>query len=64
VPVVYLGVVPLPVLIGPDKGLKELLETVHYWLNMLLLACVIAHVAAALKHAFVDRDEIFKRMLP
>lgn len=64
VPVVYLGVVPLPVLIGPDKELKEVLEGVHYWLNMTLLACVIVHVAAALKHAFVDRDEIFKRMLP
>jgi cytochrome b561 len=64
VPVVYLGVLPLPVLIDPNPEWKESLEAVHYWLNMGLLAAVILHAAAALKHQFIDRDGVLKRMLP
>lgn len=64
VPVVYLGVIPLPVFIAPDPKLKELLKAVHYALNMSLLVVVGLHVLAALKHHFIDRDSIFKRILP
>ncbi|QDZ30375.1 cytochrome b [Noviherbaspirillum sp. UKPF54] len=64
VPVVYLGVLPLPVLIEPDPALKPLLKQVHYALNMAMLAAVALHVAAALKHQFIDRDGVLKRMLP
>jgi cytochrome b561 len=64
VPVVYLGIIPLPVFIGPDPELKVILKQVHYVLNMTLLAAVILHVAAALKHQFIDRDDVLKRMLP
>jgi cytochrome b561 len=64
VPVIYLGVVPLPVLIEPDRELKEVLKQLHYALNFTLLAAFILHVIAALKHHFIDRDGVFKRMLP
>jgi cytochrome b561 len=64
VPVVYLGVVPLPVLIGPNPALKPLLKETHFWLNMILAGGVGLHVLAALKHHFVDRDGILQRMLP
>jgi cytochrome b561 len=64
VPVVYLGVLPLPVLIEADAALKPVLKQVHYALNTTLLACVVVHVLAALKHQFIDRDGVFKRMLP
>lgn len=64
VPVVYLGVLPLPVLIGADPELKPVLKLAHYALNMLMLGCVGLHVAAALKHLIIDKDGIFKRMLP
>jgi cytochrome b561 len=64
VPVVYLGIVPLPVLIEPNQEWKAVLKQVHYVLNMTLLACVILHVLAALKHHFIDRDGVLKRMLP
>jgi cytochrome b561 len=64
VPVVYLGLFQLPVLIDPNPELKAVLKLVHYLLNMTLLACVCLHVLAALKHHFIDRDEIMKRMLP
>jgi cytochrome b561 len=64
VPVVYLGILPLPVLIAPDPHLKALLRETHYVLNMTLLALFCLHVLAALKHLFIDRDRLFQRMLP
>ncbi|GGC79233.1 cytochrome b [Undibacterium terreum] len=64
VPVVYLGLFPLPVLIDPNPEWKPVLKAVHYWLNVTLLASVILHVLGALKHHFIDQDGIFKRMMP
>lgn len=64
VPVVYLGVIPLPVLIEADPELKPLLKQVHYVLNMVLLGGFVLHVLAALKHQLIDRDGVLKRMLP
>ena len=61
---VYFGVLPLPDLIGKDKALGDALQEVHEMLNYGLLALVSAHVAAALKHQFIDRDGILARMLP
>lgn len=64
VPVVYLGLVQLPDLVGKDKGLGDTLEEVHEMLNFGLLALVGMHIAAALKHHFFDRDTTLLRMLP
>lgn len=64
VPVVYLKLVTLPSLIGPDPELKAILKTVHYVLVMTMAGAVVAHALAALKHHFIDRDITLKRMLP
>ena len=64
VPVVYLGLIPLPVLIEANEVWKPILKQVHYALNMTLLACVVLHVGAAFKHLVIDRDGVFRRMLP
>ena len=64
VPVVYLGVLPLPVLFDADPALKPVLRSVHYWLDMTLAAVVLMHIGAALKHHFVDRDGLLARMSP
>jgi cytochrome b561 len=37
---------------------------VHQVLNFTMAALVITHVAAALKHYLVDRDEVLGRMIP
>jgi cytochrome b561 len=63
-PVVYLGVLPLPVLIDPDPQLKQLLVTLHHLLAWILLVLLVVHVAAALKHRLVDHDGVLERMLP
>ena len=64
VPVVLFGVLPIPALFGPDAALKALFKTLHYVLNMSLLAGVCLHIGAALKHQFIERDNILRRMLP
>lgn len=61
---VLFGLLPLPDLLSKDKELGEVLETVHWALNMVLAALVAGHVAAALKHHFVDKDDVMTRMLP
>ena len=64
VPVVYLGLVQLPDLIGADKALAKTLKLVHQTLNYTLAVTVTVHTLAALKHQFVDRDGVLARMLP
>ncbi len=61
---VWFGVLPLPDLLQKDVALGDMLKTLHAWLNFSLAGLVLAHAAAALKHHFVDRDDVLKRMLP
>lgn len=62
--VVYLGVLPLPDLIGKDKELAEFLKLLHFYLTTTLGLLVLGHVGAALKHRLIDRDEVLERMIP
>lgn len=61
---VWFGVLPIPDLLGKDKMLGDLLQTVHVSLNFLFIAVLIGHIGAALKHHFIDKDDILTRMLP
>ena len=61
---VYFGQIPIPDLLGKDKELGELLTLVHKFLNYSMIAIAIAHAAAALKHHFIDKDDVLRRMLP
>jgi cytochrome b561 len=51
-------------LLDKNKELGELLAGVHKVLNFSLLGLVLLHAGAALKHHFIDRDEVLARMLP
>lgn len=64
VQVVYLGLLPLPDLVGKNRALADVLRLVHVGLNSLLFVVVCVHVAAAVKHHVVDRDRALARMLP
>jgi cytochrome b561 len=61
-PVVLFGVLPLPDPVGKDRALADLLRDVHGALAWTLALLVVLHVAAALKHQFVDRDGLIGRM--
>jgi cytochrome b561 len=61
---VLFGVLPIPDLAARDREAAEALKAVHRWINYALAAIVVVHVAGALKHHFVDRDDVLARMLP
>ena len=61
---VWFGVLPLPDLVGKDAELGNQLQSVHVALNFALLTLVGGHAAAALKHHFIDRDNVLASMLP
>jgi cytochrome b561 len=63
-PIVWFGVLPLPDFVAVDKEFAKLIKPVHAVLAYTLLALVALHVAAALKHQFVDRDGLLDRMRP
>lgn len=61
---VWFGVLPLPDLLEKNHDLGVALEEVHSILAFVILGLVGVHVAAALKHHFMDRDEVLTRMVP
>jgi len=64
VSVSYLGLIDLPDLVAKDRETAKILLLLHKSLNYTLAAVVTLHIAAALKHHFVDRDDVMARMLP
>ena len=63
-PVVVYGVLPLPDFVSPDKALADAIKPWHGRLAYLMAVLVLLHVAAALKHHFIDRDGLLLRMRP
>jgi len=61
---VWFGVLPIPDLIPKNKELGDVLLGLHQSLNLLLIVLLLVHVAAALKHHFLDKDDVLARMLP
>ncbi|WP_435626258.1 cytochrome b [Candidatus Ferrigenium straubiae] len=61
---VWFGVLPLPDLVNKNKELGDLLKEVHEGLNFVMLGLVLAHIGAALKHYFIERDGVLARMIP
>lgn len=57
------GAFEVPRLIAENTALKEILEEVHETVWIVLAVAVAGHVAAALKHHFIDRDKTLVRML-
>jgi cytochrome b561 len=61
---VYLGMLPIPDLLSKDKALADALKLAHKSINYTMAAVIVLHAAAALKHHFVDKDDVLRRMLP
>ena len=63
-PIVLFGVLPLPDWVSVNRELSESLKPLHHWLAYGLGGVVALHVAGALKHRVIDRDQVLQRMLP
>lgn len=61
---VYLGLLPIPDLVGKNRALVASLTAIHQWLNFGLLALLLLHVVAAVQHHLVKRDDILRRIVP
>ncbi|MFW0754953.1 cytochrome b [Pseudomonas sp. H11T01] len=61
---VWFGVLPLPDLLPKDAALGDRLKDLHKVFNYILLGLVVIHTVAALKHHFIDRNDVLTRMLP
>jgi cytochrome b561 len=55
---------PLPAIVVPDKALEQIAKQVHFALFVAIVAVVVLHVAAALRHHFVKRNDVLVRMWP
>jgi cytochrome b561 len=63
-PVSVFGLITLPDFVEKNQDLAKTFGTIHEVLGYTLIVGVILHVAAALKHHFIDRDATLRRMLP
>lgn len=60
----WLGLIALPDWVPRDRELAQWLKPLHRTASYALISLVLLHVAAALKHQFVDRDGLISRMRP
>jgi cytochrome b561 len=65
----FFGLFPIPAIaclsgLRDKKDLRELLESIHWCLAWLIVVAAALHVAAALKHHFIARNDVLIRMAP
>jgi cytochrome b561 len=69
-PTVLYGLIPWPTFpslpTDPDQlhAARKLFTTTHETLALVAYATITLHVAAALKHHIIDRDDVLARMIP
>lgn len=63
-PIMWFGVLLLPDFVPVDKALARDFKELHEAFAWPLMVLVALHVAAALKHHFIDRDGLIARMWP
>jgi cytochrome b561 len=54
---------PLPSLVGENEAVYEIVGEVHSKAAWAILVLLGLHIGAALKHHFVDRDDVLTRMV-
>ena len=57
--------IPIPQLLsgpGPDRIYHDLFEEAHMILSYLLAALVVVHIAGSLRHHFIKRNDVMRRM--
>lgn len=62
--IVWFGQIQLPDLVAPNKPLAEVIKPLHALSAFVLVGLAGLHIAAALKHHWIDRDGLLARMLP
>jgi cytochrome b561 len=63
-PVSWFNQFQFPDLVAADPELYRTMQDLHHLLFSALVVMALLHVAGALKHHFIDRNEVLRRMLP
>jgi cytochrome b561 len=63
-PVSWFKLFQFPDLVAPSEQTFRLMQDAHHLLFSGLVCVALLHVAGALKHHFIDRNDVLKRMLP
>ena len=58
------GIARLPEIVEPDKATQELASDVHLGLVITLVVILAVHIAAALRHHMVKRNDVLSKMVP
>jgi len=58
----WFNLIALPDFVAPNEMLADQLHAVHHYLAEALFVVAVIHLIAALKHHFIDRDEVLMRM--
>jgi len=63
-PVSWFKVLQFPDLVAPSDQTFQLMQDLHHLLFSVLVTVALLHIAGALKHHFIDKNDVLKRMLP
>lgn len=63
-PIMFFGLFQVPPLLAPDKPLAGIFKESHETIGSVLVILLGLHVAGALRHHFLVKDNILTRMLP
>jgi cytochrome b561 len=64
IPTRFFNLFVIPAIASPNAALAEQMSVVHFGATWLMGALIALHMAAALKHHFVNRDTTLRRILP
>lgn len=62
-PASFFGLFVLPDIVSPSEHTRLLFEEIHECLGYGLIILIILHLSAALKHHFINKDDILRRMI-
>jgi cytochrome b561 len=63
-PVSWFNLFQFPNLVSPNETLYRFMHDTHEVLFNVMIAVALLHVAGALKHHFINKDSVLRRMLP
>ena len=59
----FFGLYNVPLPIQPNKILAGFMDNTHKLIPWILIGLIVLHIAGALKHHFIDKDNVLKSML-